>query len=122
MKRHSSEEYETTGRYLCIQDGFFLNHGSKPNWVQVYCYECWMDAVMALPFVSSRFSLIEKANKYLKSESKKFKEELQLLKQPQSNLAQAKNPSIGVAKEPTSALIGSDDRLLRLQKDLTEMI
>ena len=36
-----------TGRYLGINDGYFLNL-QNPNWVYCYCKECWIKQIQAL--------------------------------------------------------------------------
>jgi len=47
--------YEKTGRYLGIQNGYFL-YGGSPNWVYCYCLGCWQSLVLQLSFVSQPIS------------------------------------------------------------------
>lgn len=45
-------QYERTGRYLGIGDGYFLYSG-QPNWVYCYCYTCWQRQILSLPFITN---------------------------------------------------------------------
>jgi chromosome segregation ATPase len=47
----ASSSFEKTGRYLGINDGYFL-YGEQPNWVYCYCKTCWQSEVLKLSFVS----------------------------------------------------------------------
>ena len=47
--------YEKTGRYLGITDGYFL-YSEYPNWVYVYCKNCWQQEILKLSFVQQKIS------------------------------------------------------------------
>ena len=65
-KKDSS--FDTTGRYLCIKDGYFLN-GAGPNFVQSYCRSCWINEIFSLPFVSAKVKQLEQTNTWLEYEN-----------------------------------------------------
>mmetsp|Transcript_19045 Transcript_19045/g.30233 ORF Transcript_19045/g.30233 Transcript_19045/m.30233 type:complete len:140 (+) Transcript_19045:35-454(+) len=54
----SGSNYDQTGRYLGINDGYFLYSGS-PNWVYCYCLECWKKQILSLGFVKQTFQNIK---------------------------------------------------------------
>lgn len=47
--------YPKTGRYLGIQDGYFL-YGENPNWLYVYCKTCWKAEILKLAFVQEKIA------------------------------------------------------------------
>ncbi len=59
--------YDRTGRYLDINDGYFLYSG-QPNWVYCYCQSFWENQIASLPCVSSKLNDLQQQNTALQQQ------------------------------------------------------
>jgi chromosome segregation ATPase len=90
----ASSQYETTGRYLGVTDGYFL-YGELPNWVYCYCKPCWQQNILALSFIPNgqQVNTLQQQLSASQQNQTNLQQQLSASQQNQTNLQQQLNAS-----------------------------